>query len=188
MSRELESRNRAMAQLYATGKSYQDIGDIYGISRQAVAQIVARYFSDVAVSDDENRALHRAQLESIQNSLVAMFYEPPQPIFDVKGDMTLDLRTCDCNDGRIEPGKEKYFEQHAKTCNVTVIVDKETPVKLAKAIVHISESLRRQDALDKPRLKQKKVSEDMRQMEERFAEYIAQLPKAQVEEDPDEDS
>lgn len=153
MSKELETRNQAMYQMYAAGKSMQTIADTYGVTRQRAAQIIARYTQDAAVTDDESRSLHRAQLEGILSDLVSMYYEVPPPMYDVKGNMLID-----------ENGEP--------------VRDRKAKLDTADQVRKISESLRRQDALDLPRRKQLAEDEAMRQMKD----YLASLPKAQVEE------
>lgn len=154
MSKELETRNRAMYTLYVKGVSIQQIADRYEVSRQRVSQVITRYASDGALTDDDSRTLHRVQLESIKDELAAMFYEPPPVTFDVKGNMLID-----------ENGEP--------------VRDIKLKLETAKMFVNVSESLRKMDATDKPRRKQLPQDEAMRQMEE----YLSSLPRAEVTHD-----
>src|ERR1700685_789659 len=76
VSTELEVRNRSMYRLYASGKSLQDLADQFGVSRQRVAQIIAR-FAEAGVSDDESRSLMRTQLEYLQSEMIAIVNRGP---------------------------------------------------------------------------------------------------------------
>lgn len=172
MSKELEGRNQAMYQMYAEGKSIQSIASQYGITRQAVSKIIARYGQDGAVSDDEYRGLHRAQLEAMMNDLVSMYYETPPPMFDVKGVMLRE----ECQ----EPGCSGWlhFEDKVVRCNHgEPIRDRKIKLDTADQARKISESLRRMDATDLPRRKQIDADEARRQAEE----WLASLPRAEVE-------
>lgn len=151
MSKELESRNIAMYQLYAAGKSMQTIADTFGITRQRAAQIIAREARTGVASDDESRALHRAQLEGMMGEALALFYEPAPPAFTVTGGLMTDENGNPVRniDGKI----------HAGTL-----------------ALKISSEIRRMDAIDKPRRKQLPENEAMAQMKE----WLANLPKAEV--------
>ena len=151
MSKELEPRNQAMYQLYANGKSMQTIADTFGVSRQRAAQIIARYARDGLTSDDESRALHRAQLEGMMTESLGMFYAPPPPAFDVKGNMLVDENG--------EPVRDLEGKIHAGTLALKISAD-----------------IRRMDAIDKPRRKQLPEQEALKQMEE----FLASLPKGEV--------
>jgi len=151
MSKELEPRNQAMYQLYAAGKTMQTIADTFGISRQRAAQIIARYARDGAVTDDDSRALHRAQLEGMMAESLALFYAPSPPAYNVKGQMLVDENG--------EPVRDLEGKIHAGTL-----------------ALKISSEIRRMDAIDKPRRKQLPESEAMKQMEE----WLANLPKGEV--------
>lgn len=152
MSKELEGRNQAMYQMYAEGKTIQAIANTYGISRQAASKIIARYEQDGAVTDDETRSLHRAQLAGIFSDLIAMYYEEPPPMYDVKGNMLID------DDG-------------------LPVRDRKVKLDTADQARKISESLRRLDATDLPRRKQIDADEARKQAEE----WLASLPRAELE-------
>lgn len=152
MSQELEARNKTMAHLYATGKSMQDIADMHGISRQRAAQIISRYARNEIVDDDE-RSLHRLQLEWLLGEMLAVVNAGPAPAVNVKGQIIYDADGC-------------------------MVMDYEGFVKAADEARKISESIRRMDALDKPRRKQMAEEEARRQMET----WLASLPRAEVTE------
>lgn len=152
MSRELETRNRTMYQMYAAGKSMQAIADTFDITRQRAAQIIARYAAEATVSDDESRSLEYTQLEGLQNEMLKIAYSKPQPQYDVKGNILYD-----------DNGDPK--------------LDFEPIIKAADEFRKLSDSKRRLIALDLPRRKQLAEDEAMRQVKE----YLASLPKAQVE-------
>lgn len=152
MSKELESRNRAMYQLYAKGTSIQAVADTFQITRQRAAQIIARYGSDASVTDSEARNLHRAQLAGIMDDLVGMYYEPPPVTFDVKGNMLRD-----------ENGEP--------------VRDVEIKLKTAKEVIRISETIRRMDATDEPRRRQLAEDEAIRAVKE----FLSGLPQGEVE-------
>lgn len=154
MSKELETRNRSMYMLYIKGVSIQQIADRYDVSRQRVSQVITKYASEGALTDDDSRALHRVQLEAVKDELVAMFFETPPPMFDVKGNMLFD-----------ENGEP--------------VRDMKIKMDTAATVVKVSESLRKMDATDKPRRKQLPQDEAMKQMEE----YLASLPRAEVTHD-----
>lgn len=153
MSKELETRNRAMYQLYAKGTSIQQVADTYQVTRQRAAQIIARYGSDATVTDAEARNLHRAQLEGIMDDLVGMYYEPPPVMFDVRGN--------------------QLFDQNGEP-----VRDQEIKLKTAKEVIRISETIRRMDATDEPRRRQLSEDEALRAVRE----WLAQLPQGQIEE------
>jgi hypothetical protein len=140
-----------MYQLYANGKSMQVIADTFAISRQRAAQIIARYARDGLVTDDESRALHRAQLEGMMHEALGEFFSPQQPKFDVKGVM---LRDDDGNP----------------------ILDKKEKVDWGTFALKVSTEIRHMDAIDKPRRKQLPENEAMAQMKE----WLANLPRAEV--------
>lgn len=153
MSRELESRNRAMYLMYTAGKPMQEIADTYGVTRQRAAQIVARYVQDGLVTDDESRSLEVAQLEALQQEMLKDAYATPPPAFDVKGNMLVDE-----NGEPVRDLKSRYeaVDMYRK----------------------LSDSKRRLTALDLPRRKQIAEDEAMRQVRE----YLANLPRGDVEE------
>jgi hypothetical protein len=151
MSRELESRNQAMYQLYANGKSMQTIADTFAITRQRAAQIIAKYERDAVVTDDESRALHRTQLDGMMAESLGLFYAPAPPAYDVKGNMLVDENG--------EPVRNLDGKIHAGTL-----------------ALKISSEIRHMDAIDKPRRKQIPETEAMKQLEE----YLANLPRAEV--------
>jgi hypothetical protein len=122
-----------MYQLYTHGTTLQQIADRYDISRQRVAQIIANYTKQGTVTDNEARHLHRTQLEGLRDELIAMFFEPPPPMYDVKGNMLID-----------ENGEP--------------VRDIEIKLKTADYARKLSESIRRMDATDLPR--QRYLSED----------------------------
>jgi hypothetical protein len=167
-----------MYQMYASGKPMQVIADQFGISRQAVSRIIARYVNDVAVSDDESRALHRAQLEGMMTESLAMFYAPPPPAFDVKGAMLRD----ECDDPEC-PGwvfgrdGAKFRCKHGEP-----VRDLEGKIHAGTLALKINDAIRRMDAIDKPRRKQLSESVAMEQLKE----YLASLPKADVVIDEEE--
>jgi len=150
MSTELEVRNRSMYRLYASGKSLQDLSDQFGVSRQRVAQIIAR-FAEAGVSDDESRSLMRTQLEYLQSEMIAIVSRGPVPAVNVKGEII-------------------YNENGEPIADYSAVID------AADAARKISESIRRQDALDLPRRKQLIEDEAYRQAKA----YLAALPQAQV--------
>lgn len=153
MSRELEPRNRAMYQMYSTGKSFQDIADTYGVSRQRAAQIIARYVQEGAVTDDESRSLAVAQFEALEQEMLKIAFSDPVPTFDVKGVPLIDD-------------------------NGQPVLDYKHKMDAADTYRKLSESKRRTIALDLPRRKQVAEDEAMRQVKE----YLASLPRATVEE------
>jgi hypothetical protein len=79
VSTELEVRNRVMYRQYASGKSVQDIADDHGISRQRVAQIIARY-GTVGVSE----------LEYLASEMISVVRKGPAPATNVKGELIYD--------------------------------------------------------------------------------------------------
>lgn len=172
MSKELETRNRAMYSLYIRGIPIQEIADKYDVSRQRVSQVLSKYTMDVTGTDDESRALHYAQLEAMKDDLVSMFFETPPPSYDVKGVMLRDV----CK----EPGCNGwiFFEDggRARCTHGEPVRNTEVKINMAREIVRVSESMRKMDALDKPRRKQLPQDEAMKQMEE----YLASLPRAEV--------
>lgn len=153
MSRELESRNRAMYLMYTAGKPMQEIADTHGITRQRAAQIVARYVQEGLVTDDESRSLEVAQLEALQQEMLKEAYAPPPPMFDVKGNMLVDENGEPVRDLKIRHEAVDMFRK-------------------------LSDSKRRLTALDLPRRKQIAEDEAMRQVRE----YLANLPRGDVEE------
>jgi hypothetical protein len=150
MSTELEVRNRAMYRLYASGKSIQDIADDHGITRQRVAQIIARY-GTMGVSDDESRTLMRTQLEYLASEMISVVHKGPAPAVNVKGELIYDA-------------------------NGEMVSDYREVINAADTARKISESIRRLDALDLPRRKQLMEDVAMKQAKE----YLAQLPQAHV--------
>jgi predicted DNA-binding protein YlxM (UPF0122 family) len=156
VSKELETRNRAMYSLYIKGVSIQQIADRYDVTRQRVSQVISKYSMDITGTEDESRALHYAQLEAVKDDLVGMYFEPLPPRYDVKGNMLID-----------ENGEP--------------VRDTDGKLNTVRELVRVSESMRKMDALDKPRRKQLPQDEAMRQMQE----YLASLPKAEVVHDAD---
>jgi hypothetical protein len=150
MSTELEVRNRAIYRLYASGKSIQDIADQHGITRQRVAQLIARY-GTIGVSDDESRTLMRTQLEFLASEMISVVSNGPAPAVNVKGELIYDA-------------------------NGQMVMDNTGIINAADTARKISESIRRLDALDLPRRKQILEDVAMRQAKE----YLAQLPQAHV--------
>jgi hypothetical protein len=153
VSTELEVRNRVMYRQYASGKSVQDIADDHGISRQRVAQIIARY-GTVGVSDDESRTLMRTQLEYLASEMISVVRKGPAPATNVKGELIYDA-------------------------NGEMVFDYVGVINAADTARKLSESIRRLDALDLPRRKQIIEDEAMRQARA----YLAQLPQAEVVEE-----
>jgi hypothetical protein len=151
VSKELEPRNQVMYQMYAAGKSMQTIADTFQVSRQRAAQIIARYARDGLASDDESRALHRAQLEGMMGEALSMFYEPSPPAYSATGVLVRDEYG--------DPVRDIQGKIHAGTL-----------------ALKISGEIRRMDAIDKPRRKQLPENEAMAQMKE----WLANLPKAEV--------
>jgi hypothetical protein len=151
VSRELEGRNQAMYQMYATGKTIQVIADTFGITRQRASQIISRYGQDAEVTEDETRDLHRAQLEALRSEMLGLAFAPAPPAYDVKGNMLIDE-------------------------NGDPVRDIAAKVKAAEAFMKLSESERKMDALDKPRRKQ--LTEDVAMQQ--LKAYLATLPKADV--------
>ena len=178
MSRELESRNQVMYQMYSSGKSIQHIANQFGVSRQRAAQIIARYAQDGLANDDESRALHRAQLEGMMTETLAMFYAPPPPAFDVKGAMLRDeCMDPECTGWVIAENGGRYRCNHGEP-----VRDLEPKIHAGTLALKISDAIRRMDAIDKPRRKQLPENEAMAQMKE----WLANLPRAEVIEDDDE--
>jgi Homeodomain-like domain len=153
MSTELEVRNRAIYRLYASGKSVQDIADQHGITRQRVAQIIARYGA-VGVSDDESRTLMRTQLEYLASEMISVVRNGPAPAVNVKGEIIYDA-------------------------NGQMVFDYSGVISAADTARKVSESIRRLDALDLPRRKQMIEDEAMK----RARAYLALLPQAEVVEE-----
>ena len=178
VSKELESRNQVMYQMYASGKSIQAIANQYGISRQRAAQIIARYGQDGLVNDDESRALHRAQLEGMMTEALAWYYAPPPPSYDVKGAMLRDeCMDPNCTGWIIAENGGRYRCSHGEP-----VRNLEGNIKAGLLALKISDAIRRMDAIDKPRRKQLPENEAMAQMKE----WLANLPRAEVIEDDDE--
>jgi hypothetical protein len=105
----------------------------------------------VGVSDDESRSLMRTQLEYLQSEMIAIVSRGPAPAVNVKGEIIYN------GDG--EP-----------------VADYTAVIGAADTARKISESIRRQDALDLPRRKQMVEDEAMKQARA----YLAQLPQAEV--------
>jgi hypothetical protein len=159
MSTELEVRNRSIYRLYASGKSLQDLADQFGVSRQRVAQIVAR-FGMVGVTDDESRTLMRTQLEYLQSEMIAIVNRGPSPAVNVKGEIIYDG-------------------------NGEQVNDYDVVVKAADTARKISESIRRQDALDLPRRKQMIEDEAMKQANAFLSQLDAKIVQAEIVSDGD---
>lgn len=175
MSRELESRNQVMYEMYASGKSIQAIANQFGISRQRAAQVIARYGQDGLANDDESRALHRTQLEGMMTESLAMFYAPPPPAFDVKGAMLRDeCMDPECTGWVTNKDGGKYRCTHGEP-----VRDLEGKIHAGTLALKINDAIRRMDAIDKPRRKQLPENEAMAQMKE----WLANLPRADVLDD-----
>jgi hypothetical protein len=179
VSKELESRNQVMYQMYASGKSRQAIANQFGISRQAVSRIIARYVQDDGLAnDDEARALHRAQLDGMMTHFLAMAYAPPPPAFDVKGAMLRDeCMDPDCTGWVFGQDGGRYRCTHGEP-----VRDLEGNIHAGTLALKISDAIRRMDAIDKARKKQLPENEAMAQMKE----WLANLPRAEVI-DPSDD-
>jgi hypothetical protein len=145
MSAELEARNTAIYKMFSVGKPIQDIAEQFGISRQRVAQIIARV-GTVGVSDDESRTLQRAQLEYLQSEMIAIVHNGPAPAVNVKGEIIVDS-------------------------NGVEVSDYSGVISAADTARKISESIRRQDALDLPRRKQIVEDEARRQADAALSWY-----------------
>lgn len=154
MSQELEARNAAMYRMHATGKSLQYIADQFGISRQAVAKIIARY-GTVGITDDESRTLQRAQLEYLQSEMIAIVNNGPAPAVNVKGEIIYD-----------ESGNQ--------------VSDYSGMISAADTARKISAETRRMDALDLPRRKQMIEDEAMKQANSFLAQLDAKIIQAEV--------
>jgi hypothetical protein len=154
MSQELEARNAAMYNMHAHGKSLQYVADQFGISRQAVAKIIARY-GTIGITDDESRTLHRAQLEYLQSEMVAIVAKGPAPAVNVKGEIIYDE-------------------------NGQMVLDNEGIIKAADTARKISAETRRMDALDLPRRKQMVEDEAMKQANSFLQQLDAKIIQAEV--------
>lgn len=162
MSAELEVRNAAMYRMHAHGKTLQYIADQFGISRQAVSQIIARY-GTIGISDDESRTLQRAQLEYLQSEMIAIVDAGPAPAVNVKGEIIYDA----------------YGEQ---------VKDYSGMMSAADTARKISAETRRMDALDLPRRKQMVEDEAMKQANAFLSQLDARIIQAEIvnPENPDE--
>jgi hypothetical protein len=154
MSQELEARNAAMYKMHATGKTLQYIADQFGISRQAIAKIIARYGS-MAISDDESRTLQRAQLEYLQSEMIAIVNHGPAPAVNVKGEIIYDE-------------------------NGNPVADYSGMISAADTARKISAETRRMDALDLPRRKQMVEDEAMKQANAFLTQLDAKIIQAEV--------
>jgi hypothetical protein len=158
MSQELTPRNVSIYKMYASGKSIQHIAEQFDLSRQRVAQIIARY-GTVGVSDDESRTLMRTQLEYLTSEMIAVVNNGPAPAVNVKGELIYDA-------------------------NGEPVADYSGVISAADTARKLSESIRRLDALDLPRRKQLVEDEAMRQAKA----YLAQLPQAEIILQEDDDT
>lgn len=140
-----------MFQMYAAGKSAQEVADSFGVSRQRASQIIAREAQNDTLTDDESRLLAYAQLEWLEQEMMKIVSAGPPPAYDVKGNMLID-----------ENGEP------VRNC--------EDVIKAADQYRKLSDSKRRLAALDKPRRKQ--IDEDVAL---RMAkEWLAGLPRGEV--------
>lgn len=155
MSKELESRNRAMAQMHMEGKTVQVIADMYGITRQAVSKIIARYALDATVTDDETRSISVAQIEALEQEMFAIAFSPPAVAFDVKGQILRD----DLGNPVLNEASYKH------------------KFDAADMFRKLNDAKARRTALDLPRRKQIDADEARRQAEE----WLASLPRAELE-------
>jgi DNA-binding Lrp family transcriptional regulator len=142
-----------MYRMHATGRSMNEIAEQFGISRQAVAQIIARYGAN-GITDDESRTLELAQLDYLSSEMIAIVNRGPAPATNVKGELMYDG-------------------------NGELILDPSGMIAAADTARKISESKRRLMAFDLPRRKQMVEDEAYRQAKA----FLAALPQAQVIED-----
>jgi hypothetical protein len=154
MSQELEARNTAMYKMHAQGKTLQYIADQFGISRQAVAKIIARYGA-MGISDDESRTLQRAQLEYLQSEMIAIVSNGPAPAVNVKGEIIYD----------------EFGE---------MVKDYSGVISAADTARKISAETRRMDALDLPRRKQMIEDEAMKEANRFLAQLDSKIIQAEV--------
>jgi hypothetical protein len=150
VSKELVARNAAMYRMHATGRPLAEIAEQFGVSRQAVAQIIARYGAN-GVSDDESRMLELAQLDYLASEMIAIVSRGPTPATNVKGELIFDM-------------------------NGEQILDPSGIINAADVARKLSESKRRLMAFDLPRRKQMIEDEAMKQARA----YLAQLPYAEI--------
>jgi hypothetical protein len=143
-----------MYQMWSTGKSIQTVADTFNISRQRAQQVISRHVQEAVGTDDESRNLQRAQLEALGNEMLRYVYVPPPPSYDVKGNMLIDE-------------------------NGDPVRDIAANIKAGELYLKVSESIRKMDALDKPRRKQ--LDEDVAMAQVKA--YLNNLPKADVIED-----
>lgn len=139
-----------MYRMHATGRTLNEIAEQFGISRQAVAQIIARYGTN-GITDDESRTLEMAQLDYLSSEMIAIVNRGPAPATNVKGELMYDG-------------------------NGELILDPSGMIAAADTARKISESKRRLMAFDLPRRKQMVEDEAMKQARA----YLAQLPQAEV--------
>lgn len=136
MGRDLELRNQMIYEAHCSGKSIQDLSEMYGVTRQRISQIIATY--QPPITDDEARAHERARFDYMENILLQTINEGPHDMVDVKGKVVIDSNGLPIKD-------------HSQVHEAIDIYRK------------ISAEKRRMEALDKPRRKQLVEDEAMKQ-------------------------
>lgn len=139
MSKDLALRNQMIADLYAAGKTLNDLAVQFDLTPQRIGQIVARQTPEL--TDDDARALTVRKLEYAESYCLDVINQGPRPYVDVKGNIVYG------EDGR-------PLLDHRDCLNAADIMRK------------INAEIRHANAWDKPRRKQVPEDEARRQAEE----------------------
>ena len=154
MARDLELRNQMIYEAHCSGKSIQDLSEMYGVTRQRISQIIGNY--QPPMTDDEARAHERARFDYMENILLTTISEGPHDMVDVKGNVVIDSHGIPIKD-------------HSQVHEAIDIYRK------------ISAEKRRMEALDKPRRKQLVEDEAMKQAQAWLSQLDRVVVHAEVD-------
>lgn len=144
MSRELELRNQMIYEAHCAGKSIQDLALQYNLTRQRISQIITGF--QPQGTDDQERALERARMNYIEDTLLGIISGGPHPMFNVKGGINIDM-------------------------NGEPVMDWTQVNQAIDSYRKISAEKRRMDALDQPRRKQMIEDEARKQAEDWIRQF-----------------